>query len=99
MTQELEVGQVQWHSSEEDGGPDVGVAVGLPGGLILWAGEISDRLHSEDSDGDGCPADLGENVGWWLVLFGRDSSTVIGRVLRYEAQGLLDVIANAVAPR
>lgn len=38
----LERGQVQWHCSEEDGGPDVGIMVGLGGGKELWLGELLD---------------------------------------------------------
>ncbi len=40
-------GYVVWHSSEEDGGPDVGLTIGLGGGKMLWAGERSGR------EGDG----------------------------------------------
>lgn len=32
-------GNVCWHSSEEDGGPDVGISVGLGGGM-LFVGEV-----------------------------------------------------------
>lgn len=39
---DLAIGQVQWHSSEEDGGPDVGILVGLGDGKALWLGEIAD---------------------------------------------------------
>lgn len=41
---ELAAGQVQWHSSEEDGGPDVGIMIGLGDGRALWFGEL---LNSE----------------------------------------------------
>jgi hypothetical protein len=40
-------GYVVWHSSEEDGGPDVGITVGLGDGKMLWVGERSGR------EGDG----------------------------------------------
>jgi hypothetical protein len=36
-------GFVVWHSSEEDGGPDVGITVGLGDGKMLWIGERSGR--------------------------------------------------------
>jgi hypothetical protein len=35
-------GLVTWHSSEEDGGPDVGLSLGLGDGAMLWVGEGSD---------------------------------------------------------
>jgi len=40
-------GYVVWHSSEEEGGPDVGITVGLGEGKMLWVGERSGR------EGDG----------------------------------------------
>lgn len=40
-------GYVVWHSSEEDGGPDVGITVGLGDGKMLWVGERTGR------EGDG----------------------------------------------
>ena len=35
-----EIGEVQWHSSDEDGGPDVGILLGLGGDKMLWVGEM-----------------------------------------------------------
>lgn len=43
----VQPGFVVWHSSEEDGGPDVGITVGLGDGKMLWIGERSGR------EGDG----------------------------------------------
>lgn len=40
MTDELTIGQVQWHSSEEDGGPDVGILLRLDDKHLLWWGEL-----------------------------------------------------------
>lgn len=37
---ELSPGQVQWHSSGEDNGPDVGILIGLGEGKALWLGEL-----------------------------------------------------------
>lgn len=42
MTHELSIGQVQWHSSEEDGGPDVGILLRLSETHHLWLGETLD---------------------------------------------------------
>ena len=36
----LAIGQVQWHSSDEDGFPDVGVLLRLSEQEYLWAGEL-----------------------------------------------------------
>lgn len=40
---EFKPGYVVWHSSEEDGGPDVGLTIGLGNGKLLWIGERCDR--------------------------------------------------------
>lgn len=37
---EPKAGEVQWHCSDEDGGPDVGILVGLPDEALLWVGEL-----------------------------------------------------------
>jgi hypothetical protein len=37
---DLQIGQVQWHSSEEDGGPDVGILLRLDADHHLWWGEL-----------------------------------------------------------
>lgn len=37
---DLEIGQIQWHSSEEDGGPDVGIMLRLNETQCLWFGEL-----------------------------------------------------------
>lgn len=41
--EELAVGQVQWHCSEPEGGPDVGILLNLGGGNMLWLGEMTSR--------------------------------------------------------
>lgn len=38
-----ERGEVTWHSSDEDSGPDVGLSMGLGDGKLLWVGEVPDR--------------------------------------------------------
>lgn len=65
MPEDTSVGGVTWHSSEDDGGPDVGISVFLGNNRRLWCGEISRALYdecrgSDHFDGDG---------GWFLVLF------------------------------
>lgn len=37
---DIPVGHVQWHSSEEDGGPDVGIMLRLNETQALWLGEL-----------------------------------------------------------
>lgn len=41
-----EAGKVTWHVSEEGGGPDVGISIGLGNGRQLWIGELLDSESS-----------------------------------------------------
>jgi hypothetical protein len=74
---ETERGKVVWHSSEEDGGPDVGLSLGLGNGELLWFGEMSTTtLADHDID----VKETGD--GWWIVLYGKDDrSTHIGALV------------------
>lgn len=46
----LAPGQIGWHTSEPDGGPDVGIDIGMPDGSRLYIGELSDRCLEEWGD-------------------------------------------------
>lgn len=63
---QTEFGKITWHSSEEDGGPDVGMMLGLGGGQALWVGEITRRAHE---DGGEAVSALGSDGGWWLATY------------------------------
>jgi len=63
---ESEFGRVTWHSSEEDGGPDVGLMLGLGDGRAMWVGEISRHAHEEGGE---AVAALGSDGGWWLMTY------------------------------
>lgn len=80
---ELEVGQIQWHSSEEDGGPDVGVLLQLPGGWQLWAGEL---LDSESVMGSG------------FILYSDTEKHLIGDCDYEVARALVEAIAPFFRP-
>lgn len=51
-----ERGRVTWFSSEDEGGPDVGIAVGLGSKMALYAGDLPNpnshgfKLYSENED-------------------------------------------------
>jgi len=93
---QADFGQVTWHSSEEDGGPDVGLTVGLGNGVYLWAGEMSNQLHAEEDCGR-----LSSSDGWWLILYGpgpRDSR-IIGKCLDEDAARSLTDAMQASARR
>lgn len=63
---EKSLGQVTWHSSDEESGPDIGISIDLGDGVILYVGEISRDLHASDPEA----VALGEDFGWWLTLYG-----------------------------
>lgn len=65
MTEDMSIGGITWHSSEEDGGPDVGISVCLGLNDRLWCGEISRALYEE------CGGDESFNGdgGWFLVRY------------------------------
>lgn len=59
------LGRTTWHCSDEDGGPDCGITLGLGSGRSLYVGEISQDTHA---NGGPEAAALGSDNGWWLVL-------------------------------
>jgi hypothetical protein len=69
-------GAITWLSSDEDGGPDCGIVVGLGDGRSLHIGEISRHLWEQAG---GLEMGLGEDYGHWIVLFGPNETLVIGR--------------------
>jgi hypothetical protein len=83
---ELLKGQVQWHSSDGEGGPDVGMLLALGAERYLWAGEIS-RSRWADAGPDA--AALGNDTGWWLILYGPGETEVIGKCVSAEAAGTM----------
>ena len=66
MDDQTEFGKITWHSSEEDGGPDVGMMLGLGDGRALWVGEITRHEHEEGGE---AVAALGSDGGWWLATY------------------------------
>ena len=88
MGEELKPGSVVWHSSDEDGLPDVGVSLNLTDGAELWCGDISRKLW----EGGGPEiAELGDDGGSWLVVFGPgNDTTVVGKVEFYSGRALLE---------
>lgn len=73
-----EPGNTIWHVSEPDGGPDVGITVGLGNGRHLWCGEITkDRWESIGGEDAG----LGGDGGFWLILYGKNEVQVLGKMV------------------
>lgn len=94
----LKLGHAEWHSSDEDSGPDVGIAIGLNNGAHLWVGELSSARWQE-AGGDAM--NLGKDSGSWIVLYpAYGDPTVIGRMneeLMHSEVGDL-LFAALVAP-
>lgn len=87
-----ERGKVTWCSSEEDGGPDCGMSVGLGGGRMLYVGEMPTSTLEEHGVTDG-----ESSSGWWLVLYERHDTRIIGPVIATdEARNLIETLAAAL---
>lgn len=87
-------GRVQWHSSEEHGGPDVGLLLTMPDGGHLWAGEISRNEWESDPENSEC----GSDFGFWLIQYKKGGGKVVfGKfVSPFAAQDFIDEIAALV---
>lgn len=97
LTDYLPLGHVEWHCSEEDGGPDVGVMLRLSDDKYLWAGELS-RSMWEDGGPD--VAALGDDFGWWIVLYedGLNKPRVLARCAdEFSMRDTFDILAAAIS--
>lgn len=89
-------GKVTWHSSDEDSGPDVGLSIGLGDGRMLWVGEVS---KSKIAEIEGA-VELGGDGGWWIVVYGQNESTVVGKCVSAEsARVMFDWLEAALRPK
>ncbi len=82
-------GRVNWHSSGEDEGPDVGLSLGLGDGRLLWVGELANATVTEAG------VDIeAHNSTWWIAMFDGDAVKVAGAVADQDAaRDLFDAIA------
>jgi hypothetical protein len=88
-----DAGSVVWHCSEEDGGPDVGLQIGLGGGFSLYFGEMPNATLEDHAIETRSPS------GWWIVLYGPADTWIIGTVADvYRARDAADEIAALVRP-
>lgn len=91
---DVPVGHIQWHSSEEDGGPDVGLLLRISDKQYLWAGEIT--RDEWDYAGDEAQ-ELGDDFGWWLIFYDGDWRRVLAKCGdQYAVQEAFDVLAAAI---
>lgn len=91
---EVDVGHIQWHCSEEGGGPDVGVLLRLSETEYIWAGEIT----WEDWENAGPDiAELGDDFGWWIIAYDGPKKTVIARCAdQSSTQEVFDRLSAAI---
>lgn len=89
--EELPIGYVEAHCSEDDGIADVGVRLRLDGEQGIWCGEIT-REHAEEYDVD--------DAGWWLVWEIGKMQEPIARIADdYRARDFVDVLAAIIRDR
>lgn len=87
--EDTSIGGITWHSSEEDGGPDVGVSVYLGEGRRLWCGEVSRSLFEECDGAEWFPNDM----GCFLVYYD-PAPRLLAKVGDYDqAREFIDVLA------
>lgn len=97
--EDIDIGQVQWHCSEEDGGPDVGLLLRLDASQYLWAGEL---LRDDWEDAGPDAAALGDDSGFWAILYeeGGKRKTVLGRFIEQTvAQDFIEKMAMIIRDR
>lgn len=88
-----ERGHVTWHSSEDDGPPDCGYSVGMGDGRMLYIGEMPSTSLNEDPGA----ALLGSDGGWWMVVYEKNRSRVIGKVVdQYAADELVQLVCASL---
>lgn len=76
----LAKGETRWHSSGEDEGPDVGLELGLGGGVALYVGELATRTVEEAG------VDLKRFPdGWWFALNDMGETRVVAAVTDQDA--------------
>lgn len=85
---ELAIGHVEWHSSDEGGGPDVGVLLHISTTDSLWIGEIT----SKEGADFGVP-----DTGWHIVHHHVEGKTHVGSVPdRQPAIDLAEALSAAI---
>lgn len=71
--EDTSIGGITWHSSEEDGGPDVGISVYLGNERRLWCGEISNALYNDQG------AEHFESAGGWFLIDYNPEPTLVAK--------------------
>ena len=88
------LGKVCWYCSDEGSGPDVGISLGLGGGKMLWAGEITKDAYAEDE----AAAALGDDNGWWLILYAPERCILGKFTTAFEAREFIEILSAEIKP-
>lgn len=83
-----ELGEVTWISSDDDSGPDCGIAIGLGNGEMILLGDMPNRTLAEH----GIP-DFG---GWWLVHYTKTETRIVAKAIEEDAAR--DFLEHVLAP-
>lgn len=83
-----ERGKITRHCSDPNGGPDVGLSLGLGDNRLLWVGEVGEPAWSG--------AALGSATGWRLILYEPEMGRVLGLIDRDRAQLFIERLAATI---
>ncbi len=82
---------LEQHVSGEDG-PTVGWLWHIDAEYSVWCGEVSRDRFEELSDEH--QEAMGNDFGWFLILYGKKDSAILGRALdEYQGRDLAETIA------
>lgn len=88
------LGHVVWHSTDEDGGPDVGMSLGLGGDKAMWVGEITNEEWDELDPGQ--RATLGGGRGDTYLMLYPDRVPLARFTDPGTAQDFIEAVAAAI---
>lgn len=88
------LGHIVWHSTEEDGGPDVGMSLGLGGDKAMWVGEITNEEWDELDPGQ--RAVLGGGSGGTFLMLYPDRVPLARFTDMPTAQDFIEAVAAAI---
>lgn len=90
-TKATTLGTLTWHSSEDEGGPDCGLELGLGGGRTLYVGELADAtIRGAGQEPAG--------TGWWVAVTSDvDGIALVGPVMDTDvAREMVDRLFAAI---
>lgn len=89
MIEDTAIGGITWHSSEVDGGPDVGISVYLGDENRLWIGEVTDSLFCQSGK-----EHFSSDGGWFLVWYKPEPVLIAKCADDLDARDFIEHIAS-----